>query len=459
MMPNMVGSAIVFYGMQATGIIPAMINFTLGAENIISGCSTAKINTIYTSRKFIKKAELENVCIAVKDSGIKIIYLEDLRKFATIFLKIKSLIASFFPETYYNNICPKVDVTKTAVLLFTSGTEGKPKAVALSHQNIQSNRGQVMSRIDFNPYDTAFNALPLFHTFGLTGTLVMCTSGVKTFLYPSPLHYRIIPEVIYDISATIMFATDTFLSGYAKHAHPYDLYSLRYVIAGAEKLKPNTRNTWLDKFGIRILEGYGVTEASPIVSLNTPMHHKKGTVGRLMPKIEYFIQPVEGISEGGRLCVKGPNIMLGYMRSTNPGVIEPTKVNNLGDGWHDTGDIVSVDDERYIKILGREKRFAKIGGEMISLALVEEIVSVVDDTSIHASICIDDDRKGEQIILFTTSDNITREKISKAIKIRGSSELFIPKVIIKVKELPVLSTGKLNYREILQMARDHVEKQ
>lgn len=457
MLPNMVGSAVAFFGMQAVGCIPAMINFTSGPSNVVSACETAKIKTIYTSRKFVKKAALKSVVDAVEKAGVVVIYLEDLRKYVSLVIKVKCLIATIFPQSYYESICHNQNDLQTAVILFTSGTEGKPKAVALSHRNLQANRCQVLSRSAFNPYDCAFNAMPLFHSFGLTTTLIMSLSGVRTFFYPSPLHYRIIPEIVYDIGATIMFGTDTFLSGYAASAHPYDFYSLRYVIAGAEKLKSKTRQLWLDKFGVRIFEGYGVTEAAPVVAVNTPMHDKPGSVGRLLPKIEYFLQPVEGINEGGRLCVRGPNIMQGYIKTDNSDVVESPSVEKLGKDWYYTGDIVSIDNEGYVTILGREKRFAKIAGEMVSLAAIEELVNTIDSKSSHAAIYIEDDKKGEQVVLFTNSKNITREQIAKICKEEQLSELYIPKVIISVDELPVLSTGKMNYQLLIDLAKKEVQ--
>ncbi len=458
MMPNMVGSAIAFFGMQAVGRVPAMINFTSGPTNVVSSCKTAEVKTIYTSKRFVKKAELDDLVEFVKESGINVIYLEDLRKYITIAMKLKCLFATIFPQSYYNYLCKNQDDLKTSVILFTSGTEGKPKAVALSHRNLQANRCQLLSRIDFNPYDCAFNTLPMFHSFGLMATLIMSLNGVKTFFYPSPLHYRIIPEIIYDIGATIMFGTDTFLAGYASYAHPYDFYSLRYVIAGAEKLKAQTRQAWFDKFGVRIFEAYGVTEAAPAISSNTPMHDRPGSVGRLLPKIEYFLQKVDGISKGGRLCVRGPNIMQGYIKPDNPGVIEAPNVEKLGNDWYDTGDIVSIDDEGYITILGREKRFTKIAGEMVSLAAVEDLVAATNSESIHAAVCIEDDKKGEQIVLFTNIKDLTNTDITKTCREKQLSELHIPKVIIAIKELPVMATGKLNYRKLVKLAQEEVSK-
>jgi acyl-[acyl-carrier-protein]-phospholipid O-acyltransferase/long-chain-fatty-acid--[acyl-carrier-protein] ligase len=452
MLPNMVGSVIVFYAMQAFGRVPAMINFTAGARNIISGCNTAMVRTIYTSKKFVEKAELQDVVERIIGAGIKVIYLENLRKKINIFTKIKAIIGSIFPQYYYKNICENRNDQKPAVILFTSGTEGVPKAVALSHRNIVSNKCQAIAKLEFNQHDKSFNALPMFHSFGLTGMIISSLSGVRTFFYPSPLHYKIIPEAIYDFAPSIMFGTDTFFNGYAKHAHPYDFYSLRHVFAGAEKLKSSTRQLWLDKFGVRIFEGYGVTETAPVLAVNTAMHDRPGTVGRFLPKIQYSIIPVEGIQEGGRLCVKGPNIMLGYIHPDRPGQIVPPKVEKLGDGWYDTGDIVKVDEDGYITILGRAKRFAKIAGEMVSLSAVEELVNKIDPENISAAVCIEDERKGEKIILFTSSAIVNRDSVAAAIKTAGASELYIPKNIVELPQIPVLATGKTDYRKLVEMA-------
>jgi acyl-[acyl-carrier-protein]-phospholipid O-acyltransferase/long-chain-fatty-acid--[acyl-carrier-protein] ligase len=308
--------------------------------------------------------------------------------------------------------------------------------------------------VDFGRHDIAFNALPMFHSFGLTaGTILPILSGIQTFFYPSPLHYRIVPEIIYDIGATIMFGTDTFLNGYAKFAHPYDFYSIRYIFAGAEKLRPETRKLWFDKYGVRIFEGYGATETAPVLSVNTPMHDKPGTVGRLIPGMDYFIRPVEGITEGGSLCVKGPNVMLGYMFHNNPGVIVASSVEKLGEGWYDTGDIVTVDEEGYITIKGRAKRFAKIAGEMISLAAIEEFVSSIYPEGPHATISMSDSRKGEQIILFSANPQVTREKLVESLKQKGISELYLPKHIFIVGEIPVFNTGKVNYPALIEKAQ------
>ncbi len=456
MLPNMTGTVIAFYAMQACSRIPTMINFTSGPKNIISGCTTACVKTVYTSRKFVEKAGLHEIITQFKEANISVIYTEDLRQHVGIGLKIKALVGSFFPQSYYNSICHNNDDKDPAIILFTSGTEGQPKAVVLSHRNVQANRCQILAKVHFSPEDLAFNALPMFHCFGLTAILLMSLSGVKTFLYPSPLHYRAIPEVIYDIGATIMFGTDTFLTGYAQYANPYDFYSIRYIFAGAEKLKHKTRQLWFDKYGVRIFEGYGVTETSPVITANTSMHDRPGSVGRLLPRIEYRIEPVDGIDEGGQLFVKGPNIMLGYIKSTNPGVIEQTSSENLGIGWYDTGDIFKVDDEGYFTIIGRLKRFAKIGGEMVSLPAVEELAMKVDANHFHAAVHLEDDKKGEQILLFTTSNNITKESFGEAIKQFLASALHLPKSIIHIPEIPILSTGKIDYVTLAAMAKDYV---
>ncbi|MCZ6446757.1 MAG: AMP-binding protein, partial [Alphaproteobacteria bacterium] len=289
--------------------------------------------------------------------------------------------------------------------------------------------------------DIVFNALPIFHSFGLMGgTLLPMLSGIKTFLYPSPLHYRMVPALVYDTNATIMFGTDTFLMGYARVAHPYDFYSVRYVFAGAEKVKAETQRIWADNFGLRILEGYGATETSPVISTNTPMHFKAGTVGRFMPGMAHELKPVPGIEQGGRLTVSGPNVMLGYLRAENPGVLEKPE-----DGRYDTGDIVSIDDHGFVTIQGRAKRFAKIAGEMVSLSAVESYANAVWPEHMHAVVSIPDARKGEQVVLVTEKSDASREPLLAYAKDQGIAEFMVPKTIRIVHKMPVLGTGKLDY--------------
>lgn len=453
MLPNAVATMVTFFAMQASGRVPALLNFTSGNSNIMSACDTLRLRAIYTSRKFVEKAELEDLAKNL-EKKYKVIYLEDLKTRIGVFDKLKYFTLSFFPSIYYNQFLRnESDPNNPAVALFTSGTEGVPKAVILSHNNIQANQAQVTARFDFDSSNIAFNALPLFHCFGMTGMFMMMKLGIKTFFYPSPLHYRIIPELVYDLGASILFSTDTFLNGYAKYADQYDFYNMRYVIAGAEKLKPETRKLWMDRFGVRILEGYGVTEAAPVISANSLMHEKPGSVGRLMPNIEYKIEPVEGLRNSGLLYIKGPNVMMGYIKSD-----KPTEILSPEDGWYNTGDIVKIDQDGYIKILGRQKRFAKIGGEMVSLAAIEDIAVKIDKENAHAVMHLLDKTKGEQIILFTTSQKVNRDSMRIQITNRELPELYLPKHFVEVKEIPVLATGKTNYRELLKMAEDFVKK-
>jgi len=445
LLPGALSSIVTFWGLHAYGRIPAMLNYTVGGQGMISACETAKIKTVITAKAFVVKAGLQDE-VHELSKRVEILYLEDVAKDISTYTKIRSYIISKFDKGLKRRHRVRgVSPDTPAVILFTSGSEGTPKGVVLSHQNILANMNQMAARIDFNSQDIALNALPLFHSFGLTaGTLLTTLSGIKTFLYPSPLHYRVIPEIAYDIGATIMFGTNTFLAGYAKHAHPYDFYSVRYVFAGAEKLKNEVRRTWEDKFGARIFEGYGATETSPVLAANTAMDNKPGTVGRFMPAIEHHLEPVPGLEKGARLYVRGPNVMLGYMFHDNPGELVPPEAH-LGKGWYDTGDIVEIDDEGFVTISGRAKRFAKVAGEMVSLTAVEAFASKVWPDALHAAVAVPDAKKGEQIVLMTTKEDADRSALVEQAHKHNVGELNVPRKVMAVVAIPVLGTGKTDY--------------
>ncbi len=452
LLPNSLGALLTFFGLHAMGRIPAMLNYSTGAVNMSVACTTAEVSSIVTSRRFIELGELQET-LALLEKTNRIIYLEDVRDGLKLGDKLFGLWAKSFPHWALRHSGASQDPNAPAAILFTSGSEGLPKGVALSHRNFQANRLQATARVAVSEEDVMFNCLPMFHAFGLLGgTLLPILSGIYTFFYPSPLHYKIVPELCYDINATLLFGTDTFLNGYAKNAHPYDFFNMRIVLAGAERLKAETRNLWMEKFGVRILEAYGVTECSPALSTNTPMHYRSGTVGRFLDQVEYRLEPVEGIAEGGRLFVRGPTVMLGYIRADNPGAIEPPQ-----DGWHDTGDVVKVDDQGFITILGRVKRFAKVAGEMISLTAVETAMGKLLPDFSHAVVSVPDPKKGEQLVLFTTMEKLERKALLEGLRGEGLSELAIPRTIKWLQDIPLLGSGKTNYVELGRLARELVE--
>lgn len=445
MLPGLNVTAISFFALLMFGRVPAMINFSSGSASIRAACTAATLTHIITSRKFIVQAKLDAL-VQELEQQVKIVYLEDLR--ISGFDRLRAVCQA--PFARYLHRCQLVKATDAAVVLFTSGSEGTPKGVVLSHRNLLANRWQVGARLDFSPRDIVLNALPLFHSFGLTGGLLIpLLAGAKTVLYPSPLHYRIVPLLAYDCNATILFGTDTFLTGYARMAHPYDFYALRFVCAGAEKVKEETRRLYADRFGVRILEGYGATETSPAITINTLLHSKAGTVGRLLPGMKARLTPVPGIEDAGRLAVSGPNIMMGYLKVDQPGVLQQPDHDPEG-SWHDTGDIVSIDSEGFISIKGRAKRFAKIAGEMISLGSVEDFVLRCWPGFAHAVVTLPDPRKGEQIILATTRPDPQLSELQAAARTEGQTELMVPKTVLHISALPLLGTGKTDYVALLR---------
>ncbi|HAT8179884.1 TPA: AMP-binding protein [Legionella pneumophila] len=441
MMPTTIAGMVTFFALQAYRRIPAMLNFSMGFYNLYSACNTARIKSIYTARQFIETARLESLVEELQQAGITIHYLEDFKSTIHLGNKLSGVFKGFLPTPSYRFLGNKISPDATGVILFTSGSEGKPKGVALSHANILANCWQMTSRVDFTPRDVLFNSLPIFHCFGLTaGSVLPLVNGLNCFFYPSPLHYKVIPGLVYQTGATILFGTDTFLTGYARAADRHDFTSVRYIFAGAEKVKPETIRYWSETFGARIYEGYGATEASPVISLNCPLASVPGSVGMILPFMESKVEPVEGIVQGGRLKLRGPNIMLGYLNEDNPGVIIEPK-----DGWHDTGDIVTVNADGFITIAGRAKRFAKIAGEMVSLTAVEGIAASIWPELLNAAVVQKCSRKGEQIFLFTEAEYADKVSFIKKVKERGQSELLVPHMIYSACQIPVLPSGKIDY--------------
>ncbi len=449
LLPTSAGCLVTLLGLLTNGRTPAMLNFSTGAVNMAAACTAAKVKTIITSRRFVEQGGLEET-VEFLGRDARVIYLEDVRESLGLKDKLRGLALARMGHAGLKLAGADLDPESTAVILFTSGSEGVPKGVVLSHANVMANAYQVLARVDLNASDIVFNALPMFHALGLSaGVFLPLVAGSRLFLYPSPLHYKIIPELVYDTNATVLFGTDTFLTGYARNAHPYDFYNVRFVVAGAERVKKETREVWMEKFGLRIYEGYGATETAPVLSVNTPMHFRSGTVGRLLPAIEHRIEPVEGIAEGGRLVVKGPNVMKGYLRADTPGVIEPP-----ADGWYDTGDIVRVDGDGFVIIEGRAKRFAKIGGEMVSLTAVENVINAAYPEEAHAVVNVPDPKKGEKLVLITTRAGLSRRDLARAVKEAGAPELYVPREILEVEEIPVLGSGKTDYVKLDEMARE-----
>lgn len=443
LMPNSAANVVTVFSLFRLGVTPAFLNYSAGKQNMIDACETANVRTVLTSKAFVEKAGLAPVIEELRASR-SVLFLEEVKDALTLRDKLGGLIDSWLGK--------KGPLDNNEVILFTSGSESRPKGVVLTHRNLYANVQQARSVIAFHAADIVFNAMPMFHSFGLTaGTLLPVLSGMKVIMYPNPLHYKVIPELVYDKNATIMFGTSTFLAAYARTAHAYDFaHSLKYVVAGAERLKEEVRQLWMDKFGVRILEGYGTTETAPVLSLNTPKYYRKGTVGQILPGIEYRLEPVPGIEDGGNLLVKGPNVMKGYLIHGKGFVPCPE--------WYDCGDVVSRDEDGFLMIKARLKRFAKIGGEMVSLQMVEEVAAAWLPEIACAAISMPDGRKGERIVLYHNSQGARLQELKEYMKNQGQSQLLAPSQLIYMEKLPLLGSGKTDYVTLKQWSEQENER-
>ncbi|WP_246329511.1 AMP-binding protein [Chthonobacter rhizosphaerae] len=445
LLPNVNGAAVVFFALAAYGRVPAMLNFSTGLKNLEAACLAADIRTIVTSAKFVQVQKLDDM-VAALGKRATVLTVETIRKEIGPLDKTFGAAYAAAPSVVHRLFRPKPD--DIGAVLFTSGTEGVPKGVALSNANLLANCAQVLAIYGFTPQDVFFNALPVFHSFGLTaGLLLPVFGGFKSFLYPSPLHFKQIPKLVGETGTTILLSTDTFAAAWGKAAGPDDFATVKFTILGAERVKEATRTLWRERFKVELNEGYGVTEASPVLAVNRPGADRQGTVGKLLPGIEARLEPVPGLDRGGRLIVRGPNLMTGYLKVDQPGVLQ-----KAGD-WYDTGDIVEITADGFVMIRGRAKRFAKIGGEMVSLAAVEAYAAAVWPEASHAVVAVPDDRKGEALVLVTDAEGANTAPLLAWAREHGVAEILVPKTIVSVPTLPVLGTGKLDYPAIERAAR------
>jgi len=441
-LPSSAGAVVTFFALTAFGRIPAMLNFTAGIRNLRAAVKIAGVRSVLTSRRFVEQGKLHDEIDAL-EAQCAIIYLEDVRKTVTTPDRLFALAAGFFPERVRFPAKP----SDAAVILFTSGSFGAPRGVVLSHANIVANVGQIAAHIPLDPDWVMFNPLPVFHCFGLTGGVMLpLLNGMRAFQYPSPLHVKLIPPLIRDSHASILLATDTFLNQYARAADPGDLTGLKFIVCGAEKVREETHNLIAERFGpIPVLEGYGATEASPVIAVNKPTDNRRGTVGGILPGVETRLELVAGIARGARLLVRGPNIMAGYLNAA--GELEPPP-----GGWHDTGDVVEITADGWISILGRVKRFAKIGGEMVSLTAAEGLAAALWPGARHAVISMPDARKGERLVLVTDQPDADTARLLAHAHAIGASELAVPRRIVRAPDIPVLGTGKTDYVAVQRLA-------
>ncbi len=449
LMPNISTTICLILGLSAMRRVPAILNYTTGPEAMRDACVAAGVRTVITSRLFIRKVRLESRIRAL--SGVNVVYLEDLRAGLTLADKLW-LIGLALPRP--RSVIRAADPGQTALVLFTSGSEARSKGVALSHDAVLANMAQMEAVIDFGPNDKYLNALPMYHTYGLIAcTLMPVMTGTRLFLYTTPLHYRAIPEFAYTRDCTYIFGTSTFLGHYARQAHPYDFYRTRVVVCGGEKLDAGVADLWIRKFGLRIMEGYGATECGPTMSLNTPLCYRAGTAGRFLPGIEYRLAAVPGIRQGAALHVRSPNLMRGYYFYEEPGVLHFPR-SEVGEGWYNTGDVVEVDDDGFVTIMGRVKRFAKIAGEMVPLELVERIAHHAAPAYKHAATVEQITGRGESTVLFTTDPKLDRITLLKAAQQIGAQELAVARRVVHVASLPLLGSGKTDYVTLRNIARE-----
>jgi len=440
MIPTSAGAALATAGALMSGRIPVMINYSTGAEvNARYAQKKCKFRTIITS-----KALLEKIGCPVIDG---MVLIEDIMGSVTLIDKIAAAIISKLPESLLFNMIHKGNENDTAAILFTSGSEKDPKAVELTHKNISANIESFSEHIGLKDDDILLANLVFFHVFGLTANLwVALYRGLTMVPYANPLDFQTICKIARDEKPTIMVGTPSFFWGYLHKSEPGDFDSLRIMVAGADKCPDTLREGWIAKHGVTLLEGYGATETSPVISTNTIENNRPGSTGKIIPGVQVTIEHLETgkkckTGEIGKIMVKGDSVMKGYFE--DPGLTAEV----LKDGWYNTGDMGYIDADGYLWHSGRFKRFVKIGGEMVSLVKVENIIEKLLPEGVSCCVVdVWDEMRGSSIIAAVTAE-INTQEISKQL-IAELPNIALPKHFIVIKEMPVMGTGKVDFRTV-----------
>jgi acyl-[acyl-carrier-protein]-phospholipid O-acyltransferase/long-chain-fatty-acid--[acyl-carrier-protein] ligase len=462
LLPPSIPGALVNWAALLSGKVPINLNYTSSNESVASCAKQCELETVVTSRQFLEK-------VPVQPPG-ELIYAEDLALNPGLGEKIAALLASKFLPTrlleMFLGVSRPPSLDDTATVIFSSGSTGEPKGVVLSHFNLASNVEQLEQIFHLNERDRILGILPFFHSFGFTGTLCLPPlAGMGVVFHVSPLDAQAIGALVAKYSVTMLLSTPTFLNTYARRIPPEAFGSLRIVMAGAEKLPDRIAQGFEDHFGLRPLEGYGCTECSPVVAVNTydfraayfrQVGAKRGTIGHPLPGIAIrIVDPDTGewlaVDRPGLLLVKGPNVMVGYLN-------QPKKTAEvLQDGWYNTGDIATVDEDGFLRITDRLSRFSKIGGEMVPHIRVEEKLHelIRADGQVLAVTAIPDEKKGERLVVVHT---LKEEALKECLEKLAKSDLPAlwkprPDQFIYIEELPYLGTGKLDLRKLREIAQ------
>jgi len=446
MIPTSAGCALATVGALMSGRIPVMINYSTGAENNAKYAQKkCKFKTIITS-----KALLEKINCPLVDGMVMI---EDIMESVSTADKLKAALKTKLPVNMILNTIHKGDENDTAAILFTSGSEKDPKAVELTHRNLSSNIKNFGAYVKINDEDIILANLVFFHVFGLTVNLwVSFYYGMTMVTYANPLDFQTVSTIAREESPTIMVGTPSFFWGYLHKSEPGDFKTIRLMVAGADKCPDALREGYISKHGVTLLEGYGATETSPVISVNSLEFNRPGSTGKVIPGVEVRVENFETgevckTSEVGKILVKGDSVMKGYY-----GDPELT-AEALADGWYNTGDMGFIDEDGYLFHAGRFKRFAKIGGEMVSLVKVENTLEKYLPVGVSCCVVeVSDEKKGAAIVATVTIE-VNKTEI---LKMMGNElpNIALPKHFVVIRELPMMGTGKIDFRSVTKIVQE-----